>query len=117
MVGAGPLEPRRLPGRWVSGYVTSFPKGRERPYVAGIYHYAPRRGGSVADRWNRLRLSEQDRPVGAEADGFLGAGVGGCGQYRGGGGGGPYRVQLGHRRGVGDASGGGLRDQHDLVHA
>ena len=28
-----------------------------------------------------------------------------------------HGLQLGHRRGVGDAGGGGVRDQHDLVHA
>src|SRR5258708_546419 len=89
----------------------------KRPYVAGIYHYPPRRGGSVADRWDRVCLPEQDWAFGVETDSLLGAGIGGCGQHRRGGRGGPYRVQLGHRRGMGDAGGGGVRDQHDLVHA
>src|SRR5436190_12645994 len=73
IVGRGQLQPRwRLPG----GDAAKLSRRKRTPYAAGIYHYAPRRSGSVADRRNSVCVSEQDRAAGAEADGLLGPGVG-----------------------------------------
>src|SRR6266566_952936 len=87
IVGRGLLQPRGdCPAPGVCD-VNKLSQRNKRPYVAGIYYYPPRRGGSVADRWDRVCLPEQDWAAGVETDSLLGVGIGDCGQYRRGGGG------------------------------